>query len=64
MELLKVGEVAERLRISRALVYRLCATGQLPVVRIGFAVRISAEALEAWLERMVQMPGEEVKGGD
>lgn len=34
-ELLKVGEIAEKLRVSRMTVYRLVTDGTLPAVRVG-----------------------------
>jgi excisionase family DNA binding protein len=48
--LLKIPEVAERLRLSRAQVGRLIAREHLPVIRFGKAVRISPIALQRWLE--------------
>ena len=47
--LLRIPEVAESLRLSRAKVYELIAVEHLPVVRFGRAVRVSVIALEAWL---------------
>lgn len=49
MELLTAMEVARRLRVSRAMVYSLVARGDLPSVRIGTAVRIPADGLEAFI---------------
>jgi len=43
---LTVAEVAVRLRVSRATVYRLVRGGALRVVRISNSIRIPAEALE------------------
>ncbi|WP_370642038.1 helix-turn-helix domain-containing protein [Myxococcus sp. AS-1-15] len=47
--LLTVREVAERMGVCRATVYRLCERGELPHVRISNAVRIEAEALERFI---------------
>ena len=47
--LLRIPEVAESLRLSRAEVYKLISIEGLPVVRFGRAVRVSVIALEAWL---------------
>jgi len=43
--LLTVREVADRLRVSRATVYRLVQAGALPVLRVSNSIRISATAL-------------------
>jgi excisionase family DNA binding protein len=45
--LLTVGEVATRLRVSRATVYRLVRLGSIPALRVSNSIRISADAL-AW----------------
>ena len=52
--LLTIPEAAVSLRLSRAKVYRLIDVEGLPVVRFGRAVRVSAKALEAWIERREQ----------
>jgi excisionase family DNA binding protein len=49
--LLTAAEVAEILHISLRSVRRLVAEGKLPIVRIGRAVRVRPEALEAMIER-------------
>jgi excisionase family DNA binding protein len=43
--LLTVREVAARLRVSRATVYRLVRAGALPVLRVSNSIRIPAGAL-------------------
>jgi len=43
--LLTVGEVATRLRVSRATNYRLVQAGALPALRISNSIRIPLEAL-------------------
>jgi excisionase family DNA binding protein len=43
--LLTVREVADRLRVSRATVYRLVASGALPVLRVSNSIRIPEAAL-------------------
>jgi excisionase family DNA binding protein len=53
--LLTIPEAAQRLSISRALLYALLARKKgPPVVRIGRAVRISVASLEAWLRQYEQ----------
>jgi excisionase family DNA binding protein len=49
--LLRLPTVAKMLGISRAAAYNLAAAGKLPgVVRLGGSVRVSARALNQWLE--------------
>lgn len=47
--LMTVQEVAKRLGVSRATVYRLCERGKIPHIRISNAVRVKAETLEQFL---------------
>ena len=47
--LLKVPEVVACLGISRAKVYELMASGELPSVRVGGSRRIRAEDLETFV---------------
>lgn len=49
VELLKVAEVAETLRVSRMTVYRMVNSGELPSVHVGRTVRIHAAAVEDYL---------------
>jgi excisionase family DNA binding protein len=49
--LLKVEEVARLLNVSRSLVYKLIASGDLPVVYIGHALRFEPEAVEGLKHR-------------
>jgi excisionase family DNA binding protein len=49
--LLKADEVARRLSMGRATVYLMMASGELPTLRKGRAVRVPARALEQWVEQ-------------
>jgi excisionase family DNA binding protein len=49
-EVLKVAEVAELLRVSKATVQRWCANGQLPAFKIGQHWRIDAALLKEMIE--------------
>lgn len=53
IELLTVSEVAQKLKLDRATVYRLIEAGKLPVFRLpgGRTVRVPARALAEWIER-------------
>lgn len=44
-----VIEIAELMRVSRATVYRLIHTGDLPSMRVGRSLRVSRRALENYL---------------
>ena len=43
--LLTVRQVAERLSVSTATVYKLCERGELPHCRVGNSIRVAPEAL-------------------
>jgi excisionase family DNA binding protein len=47
--LLRIEDVADRLAVSRAMVFKLVAQGDLPSVRIGRAVRIRPGAVEEYI---------------
>jgi len=53
--LLTTEEVADRLRVRRATVYRFIADEQLPAVRLTSgtraSIRVREDALERWLNR-------------
>ena len=57
-EVLTINEVAELLRIHPRTAYRLVNEGAIPSVRVGRQFRISAKALEAYIEG--QRPGRAV----
>ena len=52
-KLLTVGQVADRLQVSRWSVYRRVAEGQIPAVKLGTGprapLRVDADELEQWL---------------
>lgn len=48
-DVMTAAQVAEMLNVSRAAVYRLARSGQLPSVRLGRTVRFLREAVEALL---------------
>jgi len=48
-DLLTVGEVAGRLRVSKATIYRLIQRGVIPVLRISNSIRVSASNLTSTL---------------
>jgi len=52
--LLRIPEVAETLGIGRTKIYEMIATGELPTIRIGRAVRISVATLQKWVEEREQ----------
>jgi excisionase family DNA binding protein len=44
-----VREVAQRLRVRSATVYRLCERGELPHLRVSNAIRVRPEGVDAFL---------------
>lgn len=51
MKLLKIGEVAARLQVSKATVERLIKRGELRSVPVGRLVRIREEDLDSYTGR-------------
>jgi len=49
-EFLTPVEVAERLRVSKMTVYRLCRSGELPYVLVRRQYRIITADFERWFE--------------
>jgi excisionase family DNA binding protein len=50
---LRVRDVAEKLDVDKALVYRLIESGQLPAFQLGgrgCSIRIDESELDAWIE--------------
>ena len=46
---LKAKEVAQVLRLSKAMVYRLLRRSELPCTRFGKAIRVNRAAFEVWM---------------
>ncbi len=49
--LLRVPEAAKALGLGRTKIYELITAGELPVIRVGRAVRVSVTALQKWVEQ-------------
>lgn len=49
--LLTVRDVQEATSLGRTKVYELIRKGELPVVRIGRAVRVHRQTLERWISQ-------------
>ena len=47
---LTIRQVAARLQLGRNAVYALVQSGELPVLRFGRGIRVSAVVLERWVE--------------
>ena len=48
--LLRIPEVAKALGLGRTKIYELIDAGELPVIHVGRAVRVSVTALQKWVE--------------
>jgi len=55
-ELLRVAEASKLMSLSRTKVYEMAEKGQIPVVRIGTAVRIPRKKLLLWIEERTVSP--------
>jgi excisionase family DNA binding protein len=55
-ELLRVTEAAQLLAIGRSKMYEMAEKGEVPVVRIGTAVRIPRKKLLEWIEQQMIEP--------
>lgn len=51
--LLKVEEAAERLAISRALMFAYIKDGRIESVKVGRLRRIPADAIDAYIQRLI-----------
>ncbi len=47
--LLRAEEVAQLLGVSKSMVFKLIAAGELPSLRLGHAVRVPAAPLREWV---------------
>lgn len=50
--LLTIPEAAEQLSLGKSKLYELISAGEIPVVRIGRAVRISARAVSEFAAKL------------
>jgi excisionase family DNA binding protein len=57
--LLTIGEVSKVTSICKSKVYEMVWSGDWPSVRIGTAVRIPADALQAWIEAHTVSEGQQ-----
>ncbi len=54
--LLRAEEAARLLSVGRSTVFKLLASGKLPTVKIGRAVRVRRVDVEAWAARQAGEP--------
>lgn len=47
---LTVPEVAQRLKISHDLAYRLIRDGSIPAIKLGRSIRVPRDRFEEWLQ--------------
>jgi excisionase family DNA binding protein len=50
VRLLRIGEVADLLRISRTKVYELVSSGTIPSLHVGRSRRVPLRALAEWID--------------
>jgi putative molybdopterin biosynthesis protein len=47
--LLRIPEVAKALGLGRSTIYEMIAKGELPVIRVGRAIRVSVTTVQKWI---------------
>lgn len=52
-KLLTVTETAEICNLSRPSIYELINKGELPVIKFGRKTLIPANAIDAWIDRLI-----------
>jgi excisionase family DNA binding protein len=52
--LLRASEAQRLLSLSRSTIYAMIASGELPCVRIGRAVRVPVDGLREWVKRQTE----------
>ena len=62
--LLRAEDVSKLLSLGRSTVFQLLASGELPVVRIGRAVRVRRADLEPWIEAQTTRSGQSLTDAD
>lgn len=55
-ELLRVAEASKLMSLSRTKVYEMAEKGEIPVIRIGTAIRIPRKKLMLWIEERTVSP--------
>jgi excisionase family DNA binding protein len=55
MSVLRPGEAAKKLQISKKKLYELISKGEIPAIRIGYQWRLSEVALERFLSGGVEV---------
>jgi excisionase family DNA binding protein len=56
LELLKIDEASELLRLKRITIYKMVSRKAIPFVKIGSSLRFEKKALEKWIEQRSYMP--------
>ena len=62
-QLMNPADVAERLKISKALAYKMLKEGEIPTVRFGKSIRVKREDLERYIYKQTSL-GIKGKGRD
>jgi excisionase family DNA binding protein len=62
--LLRAEDCARLTNLGRTTIFDLIGAGQLPVVRVGRAVRVPRAGLEEWIERRTERSSPAVGGGE